>query len=128
MQLKFVEKTYKTTALHGIFGALRDAAPDYWGRYIIERYAGKTPLGEMDYLLHSPDDRAGALGFGLNVTPPAPKRAFNQTLDLVKLQEVADIIVGDQGLPENSAELQAVDLLLVATSIGGARPKAVVED
>ena len=38
----------------------------------------------MEYLLHSPDGRAGALGFGLNQTPPAPKRNFSQTLALAR--------------------------------------------
>ena len=38
--------------------------------------------GEMDYLLQSADDRAGALGFGLNEKPPAPMRQFNKTLEL----------------------------------------------
>lgn len=127
-ELKLTEKTYETTALNGVFGAIRDAGPDYWGRRIIERHAGKAQLEEMDYLLNSPDDRAGALGFGLNATPPAPKRTFNQTLDLAKLQEIADIIVRDEGLPERGAEVQALDLMLAGTSMGGARPKAVVED
>lgn len=128
IELKLSEKTYETIALHGVFGALRDAGPDYWGRRIIERHAGKAQLSEMDYLLKSPDDRAGALGFGLNATPPAPKRTFNQTLDLARLQEVADIIVRDEGLPARGAEIQALDLMLAGTSMGGARPKAVVED
>jgi serine/threonine-protein kinase HipA len=127
-QLKLAEKTYDTTALNGVFGALRDAGPDYWGRRIIERHAGQTQLGEMDYLLNSPDDRAGALGFGLNVTPPAPKRVFNQTLDLAKLQEIADTIIRDEDLPARGAEVQALDLMFAGTSMGGARPKAVVED
>jgi serine/threonine-protein kinase HipA len=127
-QLKLAEKTYETTALNGVFGALRDAGPDYWGRRIIERHAGKAQLEEMEYLLNSPDDRAGALGFGLNATPPAPKRTFNQTLDLAKLQEIADIIVRDEELPVCGAEVQALDLMLAGTSMGGARPKAVVED
>ena len=127
-ELKLTEKIYETTALNGVFGAIRDAGPDYWGRRIIERHAGKAQLEEMDYLLNSPDDRAGALGFGLNVTPPVPKRKFNQTLDLVKLQEIADTIIRDEDLPARSAEVQALDLMLAGTSMGGARPKAVVED
>ena len=58
-------RTYETTAMKGVFGALRDAGPDSWGRAVIERHVGKSPLRELDYLLESPDDRAGALGFGL---------------------------------------------------------------
>ena len=95
---------------------------------MIERNAGKAQLGEMDYLLHSPDDRAGALGFGLNRTPPAPRRQFNQTLDLEKLQAIADAIVADEELPADAATGQVEELMLIGTSMGGGRPKAVVED
>ena len=90
--LKLSSRTYSTIALGGVFGALRDASPDYWGRHVIQRHLGKAQPGEMEYLLYSPDDRAGALGFGLNQTPPAPKRTFNQTLDLEKVQVIADAI------------------------------------
>lgn len=128
VELRLAPKVYETTALHGVFGALRDAAPDHWGRRIIEKHAGKPQLGELDYLLHSPDDRAGALGFGLGQVPPAPLRAFNKTLDLAKLQAIADAIVADENPNGEEATGQVEELLLVGTSMGGARPKAVVED
>jgi serine/threonine-protein kinase HipA len=128
IELRLAPRTYETAALKGVFGAIRDAGPDYWGRRVIERNAGKAQLGEMDYLLHSPDDRAGALGFGLNRTPPAPRRHFNQTLDLEKLQAIADAIVADEELPADAATGQVEELMLIGTSMGGGRPKAVVED
>lgn len=128
VELKLSRRTYETTALKGIFGALRDAGPDYWGRRVIERHAGKPQLGELDYLLYSPDDRAGALGFGLNREPPAPKREFSQTLDLEQLQRVADAVMRDEPLPGDAQNGQIKDLMLAGTSMGGARPKAVVED
>lgn len=128
VELKLADRTYETTALKGVFGALRDSGPDYWGRRVIEKHAGKAQLGELDYLLHSPDDRAGALGFGPNQVPPAPQRKFNQTLDLAKLQAIADALVREEDLSGNAAAAQIQDLLLVGTSMGGARPKAVVED
>jgi len=128
LELKLSKKTYTTRQLKGIFGALRDASPDYWGRRVIEKYAGLTQLREIDYMLQSPDDRAGALGFGLNVEPPAPRRKFNQTIELARLQEFADAIIADEGLPKGVATEQVDDLMLVGTSMGGARPKAVVED
>lgn len=128
IELALAPRVYETAAMNGIFGALRDAGPDYWGRRVIERHVGKAPLGELDYLLHSPDDRAGALGFGFNQKPPAPKRRFNRTLDLARLQAVADAIVKDEELPPDADHVQAKELLLVGTSMGGARPKAVVED
>jgi serine/threonine-protein kinase HipA len=128
VELKLSPRVYETTAMKGIFGALRDAGPDHWGRRVIERYLGKASLGELDYLLHASDDRAGALGFGLGQEPPAPKRKFNQTINLAKLQAIADAIVNDKELPAEADVAQAEELLLAGSSMGGARPKAVVED
>ena len=128
IELKLAKRTYETTALKGVFGALRDSGPDYWGRRIIEKHVGKAQLGELEYLLQSPDDRAGALGFGLNRSPPAPRREFNKTLALDKLQALADAIVADEELHEGAGTGQVQDLMLIGTSMGGARPKAVVED
>jgi serine/threonine-protein kinase HipA len=127
VELKLSEQTYETARLNGVFGALRDAGPDFWGRQVIDKHAGKGPLGEMDYLLESPDDRAGALGFGLNKTPPAPRRKFNRTLDLEKLQELAEALLRDE-IPSDPEAPQVQELLLLGTSMGGARPKAVVQD
>jgi len=127
VELKLSTRTYETAQLNGLFGALRDAGPDYWGRHVIEKHAGKPRLGELDYLLESPDDRAGALGFGLNNVPPAPRRKFNKMIDLEKLQALADALVkGD--FPNDPEAPQVQDLLLLGTSMGGARPKAVVQD
>ena len=135
VELKLSPRTYATQALNGVFGALRDASPDYWGRRVIQRHLGNARRGEMEYLLYSPDDRAGALGFGLNQTPPAPRRAFNQTLDLAKVQSIADAILADDDRPDGDhAAAGAADqdqvkkLMMIGTSMGGARPKAVIED
>jgi serine/threonine-protein kinase HipA len=127
IELKLSGDTYETARLNGVFGALRDAGPDYWGRRVIEKHAGAAQLGELDYLLNSADDRAGALGFGLNQQPPAPRRKFNKTIELAKLQEIAEALMREEDVrTEEAAQVQ--DLMLIATSMGGARPKAVVED
>jgi serine/threonine-protein kinase HipA len=128
VELALTSRIYETAMMKGVFGALRDASPDAWGRRIIERHLGQAALSELDYLLHSPDDRAGALGFGLGQKPPAPKRKFNQTVALAKLQAIADAIINDEELPDDPEITQAGALLLEGTSMGGARPKAVVED
>src|SRR5438045_355791 len=128
VELKLADRTYETTALKGVFGALRDSGPDYWGRRVIEKHAGKPQLGELDYLLESPDDRAGALGFGRNTIPPPPLRKFNKTLDLEKLQDLADALIRDD-IPNDPDAPQVQDLMmLLGTSMGGARPKAVIQD
>lgn len=119
---------FETRQLNGVFGALRDAGPDYWGRLVIERHTGQAMLGELDYLLYAPDNRTGALSFGLNREPPAPRRRIATTLDLADLQRMADAIIADDELPMDPESRQARMLLLAGTSMGGARPKAVVQD
>ena len=130
IQLKLAPVTYQTLNLKGVFGALRDASPDYWGRRVIERHSGGGELTEVDYLLYSSDDRAGALAFGLNREPPAPRRKFNQTIDLAHLQDLADRLIAEEDAPEQlpAQAGQVQELLLLGTSMGGARPKVVVED
>ena len=139
VELKLAPRTYATASMGGVFGALRDGSPDHWGRRVIQRHLGNAQPSEMDYLLYSPDDRAGALGFGLNQTPPAPKRSFNRTLDLATVQAMADAIVRDEDRPASGGggdvdahsdtdRDQVENLMVIGTSMGGARPKAVVED
>jgi len=128
VELRLSSQVYETARMDGFFGAIRDSVPDFWGRRVIERNAGLTELEEFDYLLQGPDDRAGALGFGLNVEPPAPRRRFNRTIDLERIQKAADAIVSDDRDSAGSAGIQVEELLLLGTSMGGARPKAVVQD
>ena len=128
VELRLSGRVYETARMQGFFGAIRDAMPDYWGRCVIDRNTGSGALSEFDYLLQGPDDRAGALGFGPGVAPPVARRRFNRTLDLAGLQRAADAIVSDDRAPAGSVGARAEELLLLATSMGGARPKAVVED
>lgn len=126
--LPLTPRRVQTVKLKGIFGPLRDASPDAWGRRIIEKHTGRTDLTEVDYLLHSPEDRAGALSFGRDKVPPAPIRKFNQVIQLEALlaateQFMEDEAAGKPGVPE-----QMQELLQPGTSMGGARPKNVVED
>jgi serine/threonine-protein kinase HipA len=128
LQLRLQPGKFETAMMNGFFGAIRDAMPDAWGRKVIDRHVGGQ-VSPFEYLLRAPDDRAGALGFGLNTEPPFPENRFNRTLDLERLQKAADALIrGDPDLA-GSAGQQAEDLLMLGgTAMGGARPKAVVED
>ena len=127
VELRLRRGVYETARMQGFFGAIRDAMPDSWGRRVIEKNTGHTQLEEFDYLVQGPDDRAGALGFGSNVTPPQQRSKFNRTLDLEHLQAAADAVINDEPDIAGSAAGQVDELLLPGTSMGGARPKAVVE-
>jgi serine/threonine-protein kinase HipA len=106
---------------------IRDAAPDAWGRrVIINRKRGArgkvidtAELDELTYLLESGSDRIGALDFQLSATRYVPRDDTSATLD--ELLTAADRV--DRGIPL-SPELEKA--LLHGSSIGGARPKAMI--
>jgi serine/threonine-protein kinase HipA len=108
----------------GIYGAFRDASPDYWGRLIIATEARVPPeaLSELDFLLASNATRVGNLDFRLSPDDPEPDLKpphFNQLTDVLIASE--KIEMGEQ------AEDQFLQLLRQGTSMGGARPKCTVE-
>lgn len=124
-ELPLGNTVHEFTKLKGVPGALRDAAPDAWGRRVIEHKLERGPsdLVEIDYLLNGPQDGAGNLSFGLKVNPPAPKRQYNRTHQLAELIAAAEAIEEGRRVPQNI--LERID---PGTSMGGARPKATLED
>jgi len=124
-QLPLGDKVYEFTRLKGIPGAVRDAAPDAWGRCVIEHKLQRSPadLEEIDYLLQGPQDGAGYLSFGTTVQPQASKRPYNRTHQLAELVAAAEAIEEGKRVPEHILEQ-----LEPGTSMGGARPKATIED
>ncbi|ESQ79475.1 type II toxin-antitoxin system HipA family toxin [Asticcacaulis benevestitus] len=110
-------------------GCLRDAAPDAWGRrVIINRKFGlkghAIDVGQLDdltYLLASGSDRIGALDFQASATTYVPRGQGHTTYE--DLMSVADHV--EAGKPIGAD----LDLALFhGNSIGGARPKAIIED
>jgi len=124
-QLPLAKEVFDFTELNGIPGAVRDAGPDAWGRRVIESKLERSPadLQEIDYLLHGPQDGAGYLSFGLKAEPPAPKRHYNRT------HQLADLIATAQAIEEGKRVApHLLEQLDPGTSMGGARPKATIED
>ena len=110
-------------------GCIRDAAPDSWGRRVILNKlfgrkganADATELGELTYLLESGSDRIGALDFQRSPTEYQPRSANNASVD--DLMESAERV--EKGIPlTNELDLA----LLHGSSIGGARPKALIDE
>ena len=124
VELHLVAGVFETARMDGFFGVIRDAMPDYWGRLALERQRG-GPLDEFDYLLHGPDDRAGALGFGLALEAADARWSFPAAPQLAALQRHAEAVLAGHTGPASAHES---DALFGSTSMGGARPKAVVED
>lgn len=102
-------------------GPIADAAPDAWGRRIIEYRERTGGFGELDYLLLSHGDRIGALHFQESATDYAASTVPDATL--AQLLAAAEALERNQPLPPD-----LVNALEHGTSIGGARPKATLRD
>ncbi len=113
-------------------GALRDAAPDAWGRRLIQREVAKKigpngqtneraegMLDEIDYLLGAGPDRIGALD--TSDTPVVYLPSHRPMSPLEDALEAAEKMQRGEKLDE---KLDAA--LNHGTSIGGARPKVLL--
>ncbi|MFA9286341.1 type II toxin-antitoxin system HipA family toxin [Comamonas sp. SY3] len=104
------------------FGGLRDAAPDAWGRRVIENKLRSGTLPEVAYLLEAGSNRVGALDVRLAVNSPQSDEAYG-VVDLERLLDVADRIENDEPVPETFFHY-----FNGLGSAGGARPKATIRD
>ncbi|MBS0541556.1 MAG: HipA domain-containing protein, partial [Proteobacteria bacterium] len=110
-------------------GCLRDGAPDAWGRRVIlnrllglhGKGANVEALHELTYLLESGSDRIGALDF--QASPTAYVRRGGRATPLQDLLHAAEKV--DRGTPLAPQLDQA---LFHGSSLGGARPKAIIDD
>ena len=108
---------------------IRDGSPDAWGRrVIINRLVGAKgkdadtiTLDELTYLMESGSDRIGALDFQASATEYVPRLSANVPLEEL-IEAVERVEAGRTLTPELEQALNH------GTSIGGARPKVLVED
>ena len=107
-----------------LFGGIRDAAPDAWGRRVIESRL-KVPansLPESSYLLHAGSQRVGAIDIRSS-RDSAATPGFGTWDNLEYLMDAAQRI--DEGLP---VPAQLEEIFAEGSALGGARPKATVRD
>src|SRR5258707_1382997 len=107
-----------------LFGGIRDAAPDAWGRGVIESRL-KVPansLPESSYLLHAGSQRVGAIDIRSS-RDSAATPGFGSWDNLEYLMDAAQRI--DEGLP---VPAQLEEIFAEGSALGGARPKATVRD
>ncbi len=100
---------------------IRDAAPDAWGRRVLLYLLEQENITELDYLLNAGSDRIGALVIQKSSDHYQIQETQAATLD--QLVEAADLIDNGQPLPDALASA-----LLHGSSVGGARPKALLYD
>lgn len=109
-------------------GAIRDAAPDSWGRRVtLNALTGRSDrevdvdfLPESTYLLESGSNRFGSLDFQSSDTMYS---ARDTTVDLSVLQQAAILIESGEALAPHLTTLVGRK-----APVGGARPKAIITD
>jgi serine/threonine-protein kinase HipA len=100
--------------------AFSDAGPDVWGRAVIDRVARLERSSEFDYLLATGSNRAGALDFSIDLEEHEAVSA--------QIDDLADIEIAiDQVRRKLPIEERLRHLLALGTSVGGMRPKTIVE-
>lgn len=110
-------------------GCINDAMPDAWGqRVVMNRLLGAgadsadpAAFGPLTYMLESGSDRIGALDF--QASPESYVAREDEDASLEELQEAARLVDEEKPL---SAGLDRA--LLHGSSVGGARPKALIAD
>jgi serine/threonine-protein kinase HipA len=126
-ELPLVDKTHFSSDLDlKNFSSIRDAAPDAWGRRVINSQLEldvDTVLSEMIYMMHSSSDRIGSIDFQASPQPGEYVPRGNEVATIEALQKAADIISKGQKLPPDLDKA-----LLHGTALGGARPKAMILD
>jgi len=114
-----------------LFNGVRDAAPDAWGRKLIDRESLRVQgrqATEAEFLLVSQSgNRVGALRFGPTPLTPGPVLPLQiddelaHLGDLEAFQEVVDQLERSGPVPARLS-----DFLAPGTDLGGARPKGTV--
>ena len=105
-------------------GALDDARPDRWGERIIRHIDRPARLSILEMLLFAGDGRFGALGISTSAEQYVSRR-FGPYLQLQDLGKLTVALGELQTQAPLTAEMQR--LLQPGASLGGARPKALLQ-
>lgn len=108
------------------FGAIDDASPDGWGKYLMYKAMEDRTPTDIEAILASGPERVGALAFG--PTPAQPERIIPW-----REEDAADAEFSLEELAAATGEALHADrlnprlraLLTAGSSLGGARPKGV---
>jgi serine/threonine-protein kinase HipA len=105
-------------------GAVDDARPDRWGERVI-RFIDKPPrLSLLEYLYFAGDERFGALGVSTSASQYLPRRLgpLPTLADTAAIHELVRRVLDNEPIAADQLRL-----LAPGVTMGGARPKALVD-
>ena len=133
--LPLTDQRFETKPDFDLFSAIRDAAPDGWGRHVLARLYGRMELTEAEYLCFSdPEDRFGALGMGIQpgtiggFGSPADEKndghlKIRRDHDFLDIMKAVETFIEKDDFSKNPELRQ---YFIRGSSVGGARPKLAV--
>jgi serine/threonine-protein kinase HipA len=121
LELPLQTGTFEPTGINTIHSCLRDGSPDAWGRRVITYEHPQLSADELDFMLLSGSNRIGALDFQHSSSEYVPR--IKKESNLEELLNAAEYI--EKGIP---LPIDLGNALLQGSSIGGARPKCLIED
>jgi serine/threonine-protein kinase HipA len=127
--LPLQDTTFSTPEGFAVFNGIRDAGPDRWGRYLLDKKFGRS-LTEIEYIAAASSDRVGALGFSdsLQHSPGIYEDdgSFTQASRKKRL-DLAQCLGAVDDASKSAETKRLLEYLSYGPSLGGARPKASVE-
>ncbi len=118
-ELPLQKSSFTPKGQNVIHSCFRDAAPDYWGRYVVDYHYPGMRLNELDYLLLTDSNRSGALDFQSSNTEYIDRTMQQMSID--------DILTAAKKIEQHQTLPPELDFVLMqGSSMGGAQPKATM--
>lgn len=107
-----------------VSGAVEDARPDRWGERVIEVIEKPSRRSLMEYLLFAGDERFGAFSVSTSEHRYEPHaiNALPGLQEVGELERLVRLVADNEPIPAAKRRL-----LAPGTSMGGARPKALID-
>jgi serine/threonine-protein kinase HipA len=123
INLPLEEKDFTTPDENYIFGVFNDAAPDLWGKRVIDSFEAAPATNDFKYLLQGSGQGVGALLFSRSPKAPhVPVLGHEKIIsNVTKMQQAAATLEQKGDLAE-----QLKHYLQGGISMGGVRPKTVL--
>ena len=123
--LPLIDQTFLPLLPDTAAGAVDDARPDRWGERVIRWLDQPARLAVLDYLFHAGDERFGALG--VSRAPdrylPHASAALPHLGDLEDLHRLVQQVLAGEPVDDPARRR----LLAPGTTMGGARPKGLID-
>ncbi len=106
-----------------VIGAVEDARPDRWGERVIQCLEKPSRLSLMEFLYFAGDERFGAVSVSASPSSyqPYSSHALPSLGDVNQIHELVRRVLENEPIPPEQKRL-----LAPGTTMGGARPKALI--